>query len=337
MKLSKCKFLRRSVQYLGHVISADGVAPDPTKVESISKYVKPNTVVELQSFLGLASYYRRFIKGFSTIAHPLLLQSKGKPKDKIVWGEEETAAFVSLKNSLITEPVLAYPDFSKEFIIFTDASNYGAGAVLSQMHEGKDRPIAYASRHFNKPESNYSTIEKEAAAVVFGIQRFRHYLQDKPFVIISDHRPLQWLKTFKDEGGRLGRWSIMLANTNYTVRYRPGRIHENADFLSRIPVCSIREKEVSENLALVWEQRDDPLCSDIRWYLEKGELKEANKYPLPCWLKEIGLYFVRDNVLCRDGQPLSKKRRRSSQIQVVVPLTLRKQLRNITTPPSPAI
>jgi len=254
---------------LGHVISADGVAPDPTKVESISKYVKPNTVVELQSFLGLASYYRRFIKGFSTIAHPLLLQSKGKSKDKIVWGEEETAAFESLKNSLITEPVLAYSDFSKEFIIFTDASNYGAGAVLSQMHEGKDRPIAYASPHFNKPESNYSTIEKEAAAVVFGIQRFRHYLQDKPFVIISDHRPLQWLKTFKDEGGRLGRWSIMLANTNYTVRYRPGRIHENADFLSRIPVCSIREKEVSENLALVWEQRDDPLCSDIRWYLEK--------------------------------------------------------------------
>jgi hypothetical protein len=108
------------------------------------------------------------------------------------------------------------------------------------MHGGTDKPVAYASRHFNKAELNYSTIEKKAAAVIFGIKRFRHYLQDKPFVIVSDHRPLQWLKTFKDKTGRLGRWSIMLANTNYTVKYRPRRIHENADFVSRIPVCSVR-------------------------------------------------------------------------------------------------
>ena len=87
----------------------------------------------------------------------------------------------------------------------------------------------YASWHFNKAELNYSTIEKEAVAIIFGIKRFRHYLQDKPFVILSDHRPLQWLNTFKDETGRLGRWSIMLANTYYTVKYRPGRIRENAD------------------------------------------------------------------------------------------------------------
>jgi hypothetical protein len=146
----------------------------------------------MQSFWGLASYYRRFIENFSTIAHPLLKQSKGKRKDKIVWGgEEEIAAFESLKNSLITEPVLAYSDFAREFIIFTDASNYGAGAFLSQMHEGKYRPIAYASQHFKKAELDSSTIEKEAAAVVFGIRIFRHYLQDKPFVIISGHRPLQ--------------------------------------------------------------------------------------------------------------------------------------------------
>lgn len=102
-------------------------------------------------------------------------------------------------------------------MIFIDASNYGAGAMLSQMHGNKDRPIACPIRHFNKAELNYSTIETEASAVVFGIQRFLHYLQNKPFVIVSDHQPLQWLKTFKDETGRLGRWSIMLANTNYTV------------------------------------------------------------------------------------------------------------------------
>jgi hypothetical protein len=328
MQLTKCNFLCKTVHYLGHVISSEGVAPDPAKIESIVNFLRPNIVVELQSFLGLASYYRRFIKDFSSIAHPLLEQTKGKPKPKdlIVWGELEIAAFEKLRTSLVTEPVLAYPDFSKEFLIYTDASNYGAGAVLSQMHDGKDRPIAYASRHFNKAESNYSTIEKEAAAVVFGIQRFRHYLQDNPFVIVSDHRPLQWLKTFKDEGGRLGRWSIMLANMNYTIRFRPGRVNENADFLSRIPVSSVQAREESDNLVLVWEQRDDPLCSDIRYVLEHGELKEGNKYPVPCWMKEIGLFFLRNDVLCRDGPPLSQKRRRSSQIQVVVPLSLRKQL-----------
>jgi len=99
---------------------------------------------------------------------------------------------------------LIYPDFSEKFLIYTDASNYGLGAVLSQIRNGKDQPIAYASRHLNTTEIKYSTVEKEAAALVFGIKRFRHYLQDDPFTMISDHRPLQWLQTFKDETGRLG-------------------------------------------------------------------------------------------------------------------------------------
>ena len=326
MKLAKCEFLCKSVHYLGHIISGDGVAPDPAKVETLKNFSRPRTVVELQSFLGLASYYRRFIKDFSTIAHPLLqhTQGKPKPKDLIPWGEDEIKAFECLRSILITEPLLAFPDFSKELLVHTDASNYGAGAVLSQMHGGKDKPIAYASRHFNKAELNYSTIEKEAAAVVFGIKRFRHYLQDKPFVIVSDHRPLQWLKTFKDETGRLGRWSIMLANTNYTVKYRPGRIHENADFLSRIPVCSVRASPT--NVVMIKEQEKDLLCNDIRAYMTKGELREENRNPYPSWAKEIELYFTRDGVLCREGPPISSKRRRSPQTQVVVPLNIRKQL-----------
>jgi hypothetical protein len=167
MKLAKCKFLCKTVHYLGHVISDEGVSPDPSKIESILKFARPRTEVELQSFLGLASYYRRFIRDFSTIAYPLLQQTKGKPKPKDVinWGNEEINAFETLRTKLISEPVLAYPDFSKEFLIFT-----GAGAVLSQMYGGKDKPIAFASRLFNKAELNYSIIEKEAAAVVFGIQ-----------------------------------------------------------------------------------------------------------------------------------------------------------------------
>lgn len=246
LKLSKCKFLQKLVHYLGHIISASGVAPDPAKIECIATYTKPKTVVEMQSFLGLASYYRRFIKSFSTIAHPLLTQAKGKPKDPITWGEEEEKAFEELRKCLITPPILAYPDFRKEFLVFTDASNYGIGAVLSQVQEGKEVVIAYASRHLNSAEVKYSTIEKEALALIFGIKRYRHYLQDEPFVIVSDHRPLQWLETFKDETGRLGRWAIILSNVKYTVRYRPERVHENADLLSRIPIASVQAKESDE-------------------------------------------------------------------------------------------
>jgi hypothetical protein len=113
---------------------------------------------------------------------------------------------------------------------------------------------------------------------------------------------------------------------NYTIRFRPGRVNENADFLSQTQIWSVREKEVSDNLVLVWEQRDDPLCSDIRYFLEHGELKDGSKDPVPCWMKEIGLYFIRNDVLCRDGTLLSQKRRRSSQIQVVVPFLFTKQL-----------
>ena len=141
---------------------------------------------------------------------------------------------------LTSEPVLAFPHFSKSFVIFTDASDYGLGAVLSQLDEnGKDRPIAYASRHLNKNEQKYLTIEKEAAGLIFGIKRFKYYLQDEPFTIISDHRLLQCLQSFKDETGRLGCWAIMLGNLKYIVQYRPGRVNENADCLSRIHIAVV--------------------------------------------------------------------------------------------------
>jgi hypothetical protein len=135
------------------------VAPNPEKIEAILNFKRPRTVRELQSFLGLASYYRRFIKDFATIAHALIIQAKGQPHTPITWGAEEITAFDQLRMCLTSEPVLAFPDFSKPFVIFTDASDYGLGAVLSQLDEnGKDRPIAYASRHLNKTEQKYSTI-----------------------------------------------------------------------------------------------------------------------------------------------------------------------------------
>ena len=200
--MEKCKFMQSSVGYLGHVIFADGVSPNTEKIEAILSFKRPRTVRDFQSFLGLASYYRRFIKEFATIAHALIVQPKGQPHTLITCGTGEIAAFDQIRMCLTSEPVLAFPDFSKPFVIFIDASNYGLGAVLSQLDEnGKDRPIAYASRHLNKNEQKYLTIEKEAAGLIFGIKRFKYYLQDEPFTIISDHRLLQCLQSFKDETG----------------------------------------------------------------------------------------------------------------------------------------
>ncbi|KZS18244.1 Uncharacterized protein APZ42_015662 [Daphnia magna] len=225
VKLSKCRFLETSVQYLGHVISADGVAPDTAKIESLVNYRKPLTVKEMQSFLGLASFYRRFIKGFSTVAHPFIHQAKGKLQDRIKWGPAEEKSFEFLGKCLMTDHVLAYPDFTKEFLIHTVASDYGLGAFCP----------------------NYTTEKTNQSPT-----------PDEPFVIISDHRPLQWLSTFKYETGRLGRWSIMLANLKYSIKFRPDRVNENADFLSRIPVNSVQTAP-KEDDAILREPKKDSL------------------------------------------------------------------------------
>ncbi len=162
----------------------------------------------IQSFLGLASYYRRFIKNFAEIAHSLIELTKTK-KDKTnkkvnkknkteedknntwKWGDAEQKSFETLRECLITPTIVALPDFDGEFIIFTDASNYGIISVLSQMQDDKEVVIAYSSRHLNSAERNYSAIEREALAIIYGIKRYLHYLQDEKFEIISDHHPLQ--------------------------------------------------------------------------------------------------------------------------------------------------
>jgi len=170
----KCEFLRKEVTFLGHKISEHGVEPDTCKVESVKSFPTPKTVKQLKGFLGLVGYYRKFIPQFSKLAAPL--QKLLKKDAKYVWEESQEIAFRTLKQKLISQPILQYPDFSREFILTTDASNDGAGAVLSQGKIGKDLPIAYASRSFNKAERNYSTVEKELAAIVWGIKHFRPYL-----------------------------------------------------------------------------------------------------------------------------------------------------------------
>ena len=216
---------------------------------------------------------------------------------------------------------MAYPDFNLEFLLFTDACDYGIGSVLSQIQDGVEKPIAYASRQLKPSEKKYATVEKEALAVVFSIKHFRHYLLDKTFTVISDHRPLQWLENQKDNNGRLGRWAILLAGTNYKIKYRPGRIHQNADCLSRLRVSYVR---IENSEIDIWaSQAADPLCQAINNYFENGVLSEKDDKKRPIWAIEIELYFVKNRILYRIDEPTEKSRRNILCQQVVLPLILR--------------
>lgn len=233
----KCEFLRREVAYLGHVITEEGVKPNPGKVEAVTKFPTPKCPKDIKSFLGLVSYYRRFIPNFSKIAKPLTQLLK---KDvQFLWENQQQVAFDELKYKLTSAPVLIYPDFSKPFTLTCDASNYAIGSVLSQGPKGQERPIAFASRTLNKSESNYNTTEKELLSILFGCKTFRPYLYGRKFNIITDHRPLTWLMNHKDPGSKLQRWRLKLSEYEYEITYRKGKLNAAADALSRYPVNPI--------------------------------------------------------------------------------------------------
>lgn len=233
----KCEFLRKEVAYLGHVIGSDGVKPDPAKVKAVTNFPQPRNAKNIKQFLGLVGYYRRFIPSFSKLAKPLTdLLKKDKP---FVWEIAQADAFDALRRSLCTEPILQYPDFTQPFILTTDASGYAIGGVLSQGKIGKDLPIAYVSRILNKPEQNYSTIEKECLAIVYCTNHFRPYLYGRKFTIVTDHKPLVWLHSIKDPSSRLWKWRTKLAEYDYDIQYKKGSLNHNADALSRNPPSAV--------------------------------------------------------------------------------------------------
>jgi hypothetical protein len=230
----KCEFLRQEVSYLGHIITENGVKPDPSKISVINKFPLPKSTKDIQSFLGLVGYYRRFIDNFSAITKPLTCLLK---KDKVfIWENEQQAAFEKLRSILTSESILRYPDFGQPFNLTTDSSSFAIGAVLSQGLIGKDLPIAFASRTLNKAETNYSTTERELLAIIYAVKHFRPYLYGRKFNIITDHKPLVWLFNVKDPGSRLVRWKLKLQEYDYEIIYKPGKLNSNADCLSRIVI-----------------------------------------------------------------------------------------------------
>lgn len=230
----KCEFVRQKLKFLGHEISAEGLSPDPDKVDKIKNCPMPKNVTQLRSFLGLASYYRKFVKDFSKKAAPLYELTR---KDALfAWKQPQEAAFRFLQNELVSAPILMYPRFDRPFILHTDASNVGLGAVLAQKNDqGNEHVIAYASRTLNSAEVNYSTTERECLAAVWATKHFRVYLHGQQFDLVTDHNALKWLLNSSAPQGRTARWVMQLQEFSPRIVYRKGAEHTNADALSRLP------------------------------------------------------------------------------------------------------
>ena len=232
LRLKKCSFMQPRVELLGHFVDKDGVHVDGVKVERIRNAHPPTTRKELRSFLGLASYYRRFIKSFAKIAGPLT--EKTSESITYEWTDEMQMAFEELKESLTKPPVLVYPNYGKPFIVSTDASSKAVGAVLSQLDDnGREHPIHYASRNLNEAEKNYSAFEREALGIVFALKKFRHYLLSNQFKLYTDHQALKYVINLRDPHGRIARWMSLFAEFDFEIVYRPGEKNANADYLSR--------------------------------------------------------------------------------------------------------
>lgn len=232
IQIDKSEFLQKEVAFLGHIVTPEGVKPNPDKIKVIQNWPLPKNETELKGFLGTMGYYRKFIKDFAKIAKPLTQQlRKG---EKITHSPEFVSAFNRCKNILTSSHVLQRPDLSKPFVLTTDASNYALGAVLSQGPIGKDKPIAFASRTLTKSEEKYSTIEKELLAIDWACRYFRPYLFGRKFTLYTDHKPLTYALNMKTSNDRLIRMKLRLEQFDYEIQYRPGKQNVVADGLSRL-------------------------------------------------------------------------------------------------------
>ena len=234
IKPKKCQFGMRSCTYLGHIVGNGQVKPETTKIEAVRTFPQPTSKKQVRAFLGLTGYYRKFIPEFASQASPLTDLTRKSNPNQVIWTATCQRAFERLKDSLCSSPVLHSPDFTKEFVLQTDASDRGVGAVLSQLDvDGNDHPVLFYSRKLLPREEKYATVEKECLAIKLAVETFKVYLLGRHFTIQTDHRALEWLNRVSDKNGRLTRWSLALQPYDYDIVYRKGSANGNADGLSR--------------------------------------------------------------------------------------------------------
>ena len=230
MKLSKCHFFTKEIQYLGHILGKEGIKPVPAKTEAIRIMHPPVNLKQVRTFLGLVGYYRKFIRNFAKIAKPLTMLTRMDVKFE--WKEIHQDAFMKLKEAIIQAPILRYLDTTKPYIVYTDASNNACGAQLSQIHDGTEFPVAFLSHTFTDTQRRWSTSKQEAYGIYFAIKKWKYYLQGADIIVRNDHKPLAQFLNGKNKNTKINRWGLELASYNITFEWISGARNKAADCLS---------------------------------------------------------------------------------------------------------
>jgi hypothetical protein len=288
IKLSKCLFLQKAVKYLGHIISENGLRPDPKLTEAIRNYPTPQNKNHVKSFLGLSGYYIKFIWDYANKARALTILTR--QKEEFRWGPEEESTFQFLKTCLLENPILRFPDFDLEFIVQTDASGFAVGSVLAQRKivngEKVEFAVAYASQQLDETQEKWHTTDKEAYAIYHALKTFYHYLYGMKFTVETDHEELKGFpKITENISRKVIRWALFADEFDFQTVFRPGVANQNADGLSRIP----EQKEVvtmsgqTQNIKalttemFLQEQERDKFCKKPKERYVKEQLRR-NKF-----------------------------------------------------------
>ena len=297
----KCKLGMRRVEFLGHIISKDGVEPQWDKIEAIVNLPRPTTISEVRSFIGMATYYCKFLEHYSHVKKPLTELTK---KDvSFTWGPDQELAFLAIKRILVSAPVLRDPDWTRPFMLHTDWSKVGVGATLSQVgQDGQEYAIAYASRMNSRAEGAFSSYEGEVSAVVYAVQRFRYWLWGRPFRLYTDCKAMQWLTTTARLRSKIARWSLILAEYDMEIVHRAGKDNTVPDLLSRLPLGSQESAPPLSVFSYLASQPSTPWAQLARmrvpWAVPilagwQHGLTAASKRRVDVWQDKEALQFLR--------------------------------------------
>lgn len=271
----KSQFCMKRLKYLGHVIDEDGIRADPDKIAPISEYPAPKSVKDVRRFMGLTGWYRRFIKNFAEISVPITNLIKKKNKN-FEWTEDAQKAFDEMKKALASAPVLTTPDYSKEFIIQTDASDVGIGGVLTQTIDNFEKVIAYMSQKLSRAQQKYHVTERECLAVLTAVEKFRPYIEGVRFTVITDHASLVWLQNLKDPMGRLARWALRMQAFDFDLKHRKGKLNVVPDAMSRAFEVSLLKVARQFKTSDVWYQSAREKCEMSKADNAKYRLNDEN-------------------------------------------------------------
>ena len=328
LKTSKCHFGLDEVQLLGHSVSAKGVRPLESRVEAIKNLTPPNTVKSLRSFLGMASYYRKHIPHFSSVAFPLTELTKAKTP--FIWGPDQQGAFDALKNALVTAPILAHPNVNKPYILYTDACDYAVGGLLVQKDDnGDEKVICYISNKLTGPQLRWSTIEKEAYAIVNALKRLHAYLWGATFEIHTDHGPLRNLFKSEIKSSKLARWSIQIQEFGAPIIYCDAKNNFRADFLSRISAIQPKQPKFKPPF-----QTFAPFDVPDVWLTDKIDLNELaalqqqqfpHEYSEATQDNDESCYVIENGLLYSNVEP---RRNAGRYLRLILPQQYREKVIN---------